>query len=395
MLFRPLVLGIALVVVGAGSPVWAAAQPAGAAPTATAPVTPTTSAMPTAATGHAAPTTAPTTAHAAPPEAPTAHAAPTEAPTAATPTTSGPTTDPIQPDSAARWIDVSVATLWTAPGRARAVDAPATTRPADPRAWLNAMTLSQRRGLTGRLETQALYGEEVRVLAESGTWSRIAVIGQSTPRLAAGYPGWVPTAQLTDRAPAAAPRTATVTRRTTRLFADAALTRPVIRVSYGTDLPVVRVTRTSVEVLALDGRHLHAARRAVRVTSTGSVRRATGAGLVAEARRFLGLPYLWAGTSGFGFDCSGFTYAVHAQLGVSIPRDAGAQHRVGRPVTRAKLKPGDLVFFANRSGIHHVGMYVGRGRMIHAPRTGAKVRIESIRTRYWTREYAGARRYPS
>lgn len=296
-------------------------------------------------------------------------------------------------DPERRWVGVSVATLWTAPGLARRVDAPAVATPADPRAWLSAMTLTQRRGLNGRLETQALYGEEVRILDQSGSWSRVAVISQSTPRLEAGYPGWVPTEQLTDRAPSPRSRTATVTSRTTRLFEDPALTRPAMRVSYGTDLPVVAATRSTVEVLTLDGRRLHAARRAVRLTSAAAARTATGAALVTEARRFLGLPYLWAGTSGFGFDCSGFTYAVHAQLGVAIPRDAGAQSRAGRPVARGALRPGDLVFFATRSGVHHVGMYVGRGRMIHAPRTGATIRIESIRTRHWTREYAGARRF--
>lgn len=114
--------------------------------------------------------------------------------------------------------------------------------------------------------------------------------------------------------------------------------------------------------------------------------------MVAEARKFLGLQYLWAGTSGFGFDCSGFTHSVYLAYGVTIPRDADRQAVRGTPVAASDLKPGDLVFFrASPSGpIGHVGMYVGSGEMIDAPHTGAPVRIDSV----WSfGNYAGARRY--
>jgi len=120
----------------------------------------------------------------------------------------------------------------------------------------------------------------------------------------------------------------------------------------------------------------------------------TGQELVAEARRFLGLQYLWAGTSGFGFDCSGFTHAVYAALGVTIPRDAGDQRAAGAVVARARLRPGDLVFFRNAAGsIHHVGLYIGGGRMIHSPRTGSPVATVSLSVQPYAREYAGGRRF--
>ena len=112
---------------------------------------------------------------------------------------------------------------------------------------------------------------------------------------------------------------------------------------------------------------------------------------------FSGLGYLWAGTSGFGYDCSGFTAAVYAAHGITIPRDASDQATVGRPVGPGQLQPGDLLFFASNGGrglIHHVAMYVGGGLMIQSPATGSTIetvpvgRLDRIAGEYW-----GARRY--
>jgi cell wall-associated NlpC family hydrolase len=86
---------------------------------------------------------------------------------------------------------------------------------------------------------------------------------------------------------------------------------------------------------------------------------------------------------------------VYAQLGVTIPRDATPQFATGTPVARVRdLRKGDLVFFRTRSGaIHHVGIYAGKGRMIHSPRTGQPVQVSSITKGLWAREFAGGRRY--
>src|SRR5690606_38044107 len=123
-----------------------------------------------------------------------------------------------------------------------------------------------------------------------------------------------------------------------------------------------------------------------------------GADLLATAREFLGLPYLWGGTSGFGVDCSGFVYLVHRAHGLLIPRDAGPQrdHGWGRPVEREELAPGDLVFFAHdqgRGAVHHVAMYAGDGRMIHAPNSERSVEEIPLDTPPYGEKYAGARRY--
>ena len=295
----------------------------------------------------------------------------------------------------ARWVRVSVATLWVHPGEARAVDAPAMSYPADPRAWVRAMSTTQKRWLVGRLETQALYGSKVYVLGMSGGWSHVAAAGQPTPRNRWGYPGWVPTRQLTDVEPPATDTVALVRPPTVWLYETPELTGRVLEVSCGTRLPVGSASGQAVEVLLLDGAHAYVRRAGVVLHETGTAwQPPTGAQLVAQARRFAGLGYLWAGTSGFGVDCSGFTQLVYKAFGVTIPRDASDQATVGaRVATRGALRAGDLVFFRDSAGaIHHVGLSVGDGKMIHAPSTGSSVTTVSLSSEPYRSEFAGGRR---
>jgi peptidoglycan DL-endopeptidase CwlO len=113
-----------------------------------------------------------------------------------------------------------------------------------------------------------------------------------------------------------------------------------------------------------------------------------GGQAVAIAMQYLGTPYVWGGQSPSGFDCSGFTMYVWAQLGVSLPHNAAAQYGYGSPVPSNALEPGDLVFF---DGLGHVGIYVGNGAFIHAPHTGDVVKISSL-TGWYADNYVGARR---
>ena len=101
-----------------------------------------------------------------------------------------------------------------------------------------------------------------------------------------------------------------------------------------------------------------------------------GSSVVGAALSQLGVPYKWAGASpGEGFDCSGLTMWAYAQVGVSLPHNASAQHGMGTPVDRANLQPGDLVFF---NGDSHEGMYIGGGQFVHAPHTGDVVKISNL-----------------
>ena len=89
-----------------------------------------------------------------------------------------------------------------------------------------------------------------------------------------------------------------------------------------------------------------------------------GQALVNSAKKYLGVPYVWGGTSPRGFDCSGLVQYVCRQNGISVPRVAASQRNAGRYVSRANLQPGDLVFFGNGGRITHVGIYVGNGNMM-------------------------------
>jgi cell wall-associated NlpC family hydrolase len=119
--------------------------------------------------------------------------------------------------------------------------------------------------------------------------------------------------------------------------------------------------------------------------------------LVLAAMNFLGVPYKRGGDSAEeGFDCSGFTrHIFELSIGLVLPRRADQQaEQAGLlNVKRDELKPGDLVFFNTmRRAFSHVGIYVGDGKFIHAPRTGGEVRVEDMRQAYWVKRYNGARR---
>ncbi|HEY7561468.1 MAG TPA: NlpC/P60 family protein [Gaiellaceae bacterium] len=112
-------------------------------------------------------------------------------------------------------------------------------------------------------------------------------------------------------------------------------------------------------------------------------------GVVGIAMQYLGIPYQWGGSSpSTGFDCSGFTMYVYAQVGVSLPHNAAMQYGYGSPVSRSELAPGDLVFF---NGLGHMGIYIGGNQFIHSPHTGDVVKISSI-TGWYASTYVGARR---
>ncbi len=219
-------------------------------------------------------------------------------------------------------IGVSVATVWTSPEAPRDIDAAAIADVPDVAAWLAGLTPGDRLGLHGRTLTQLLGGEPVTVVDErdgqedgrEDDWCEVVAPWQPVPGKD-GYRGWVRTAHL--RGPVAG---------------DPASPSGVV--------PADRIA------------------------------------VVAYAERFVGLTYLWGGTSPAGFDCSGLVHYCYRQAGILVPRDSPDQATTVTPVPLGTEEPGDLYFFARSGGrVYHVGFVTGRGRMLHAPEGDGSGRI--------------------
>ena len=277
-------------------------------------------------------------------------------------------------------VDVTVATLWKAPNLYRAIDRPSTTNPVDLGAWnRNLATTALRVWLDAHVQTQALYAQTVTVLARSGSWARVAVRDEPDPQDPHGYPGWLPVSQLRTGYDETGP-SETVVARSALLRLNSGRT---LALSYGTRLPWIRTDSAGRAVVRTPDGYGTIASAAL------GARHPTGASIVAEAKRFVGLRYLWGGLSAWGFDCSGLVWDVFRTHGLTIPRDADPQFRYGTPVARTDLRPGDLVFYGTQRFVHHVAIYAGNGVMVEAPDSAHSVRVVPLRDR----GYAGARRY--
>jgi cell wall-associated NlpC family hydrolase len=270
-------------------------------------------------------------------------------------------------------IDVSVATLWKAPNLARAIDRPSLTNPVDPAQWSHDLATTESRvWLDSHVQTQALYGQQVVVLARSAGWARVAVVDEPDPQNVHGYPGWLPVSQLAPDFDRSGNPVVVLARTGTLRIRGRTL-----QLSYGTELPSLSKGR----VRTPDGIGT--------LTGTAPTLRATNASIIAQAKRFLGTHYLWGGLSSWGFDCSGIIWDVYRAHGLTIPRDADPQRHHGRPVARSALRRGDILFFGSPSYAEHDAIYLGGDRMLEAPDSAHRVRIVPVRWTY----YIGARRY--
>lgn len=330
----------------------------------------------------------------------------------------GPQAAPLVPGAQAV-VAVAVSTMWVSPDAPRpGIDDPALASPVDPDGWnANLCDDSARGALLPLLETQALYGALVQVDEVRGDWVRAVVLGQGTARDARGYPGWLPARHLVvDRDFAHRMRMdprALVTADFAPLVIETAprdgVPAPPDRIGYTTVLPVITEEdgRTpaggeeTVQVALPGGGVAELSREDVLLRGGAGERHGTGTteAVIADGERYLGLQYLWAGMTAWGFDCSGFVRAILLAHGIEIARDAGDQLRAsGLPfVEREDLQRGDLVFFSNGPGtdsIRHVAMWIGDGRILHSPNFRRTV-VEEPLDEYDVRgEYAGAVRPP-
>ncbi|MFN4032129.1 MAG: NlpC/P60 family protein [Fimbriimonadales bacterium] len=134
-------------------------------------------------------------------------------------------------------------------------------------------------------------------------------------------------------------------------------------------------------------------RQLSRMQAAPSVESGKAPGVVSRALGYLGARYSYGGSGARGFDCSGFTAYIYRQHGIRLPHNSAAQYRVGKPVPRSELRPGDLVFFRTRGNrISHVGIYMGNGKFVHASSARGRVRIDTLNSGYYRQRYVGARR---
>ena len=291
--------------------------------------------------------------------------------------------------------------LWSRPEKARRTDAPALANPARLREWADSLTVASLLDLANRdcTVSQALLGTPVLVREMRGDWVKIAVPGQSTPQDAAGYPGWIPARQLMFSADFVARENwpfVQIRAPKTPLYADDALHYPINEAVYDTRLPYLASNGVAYAALLPDGSMAWVARKdSAYFRSMSALPPPTGAELLRRGHRFLGAPYLWGGITPYGFDCSGLMYTLFHAHGITLPRDTPQQFEQGVAVGERDLRPGDLLFFGKggRQGrVHHVGLYAGDRRMLHAPNPRRTVRIAPLQASGFEREYIGARR---
>ena len=247
--------------------------------------------------------------------------------------------------------------------------------------------------------SQALLGQTVGVLEAWGDFLRV--------RTPDAYEGWLPVRSVLPYASAAAPRYARqgrvveVTSLVANVYRDADVTtaRPS-RVAPLTTRLEVKADGPSERWLALrlpDGATGWIQRGDVKpVDPAAAPKRGTPEEIVATARRFLGVPYLWGGMSAHGLDCSGFVGQVYRAAGVVLPRDADLQFEdpTAAPVERDALQPGDLVFFGrDAKHVSHVGLSLGGARFLNATTWQVPVvREDTLDDPHWSSIYQGARR---
>lgn len=267
---------------------------------------------------------------------------------------------------------VPVSTVWTAPDAPRDIDAPATVAQPDVAAWAKSMDTETRLGLHGRTLTQLLFAEPVLVRSERDGWSEILAPWQPSSQDALGYPGWIPSSHLGELPQSASDPVAIAV--PTAPLLDAPGGRPLAELSFATVLASDEHADGHTRVATPDGGSgwlQDSVLRSVSEPSSPDDRLRLG-------ELFLGLEYLWGGTSAYGLDCSGLIHTVSRVLGLRTPRDAHDQADTLINIPIDEARPGDLYFFAREGKrVHHVG-FVSAAGMLHASETGKRLENEPL-----------------
>ncbi len=298
--------------------------------------------------------------------------------------TPGPTRHPLHGHPDLREVAVPIATVWTSPDAPRDIDEAAVRDLPDPVAWVSVLDADgapeRRLGLHGRTLTQLLLGEPALVVEDRREWVRVVAAWQTSSEDGRGYPGWVRRAHLATPAARTEGASAFVTSARARCRIEDGSSWEL---SCGTAVWVDSVGQATATVLLPGGRRGEVPLAAVRISDKAEQPTYDSDDLLATARQFLGVRYLWGGTGAWGLDCSGLVHLTLRAHGRLLPRDAFDQASDEdhlEPVPLDQVRPGDLYFFA-RPGerVYHVGFATrsfrdaGRHWMLHAPEGGGLI----------------------
>lgn len=236
-------------------------------------------------------------------------------------------------------------------------------------------------------------GAGVNILENSGNgWLKIQY-GQGTAYVSADYVSISATAPMVN---------GTVTASILNIRQQPSLSGAVIaQVPNGAVLSILdtsdsywfKIRYGSIEGYAASEYINTSARQTYNQTSrSGYVDRASNAALIEYAKQYLGLPYVYGGSTPSGFDCSGFVQYVFKQFGTNLSRTTYTQVNEGSYVAKSDLQMGDLVFFGSSGNVSHVGIYISDGNFIHSSHTGDVVKISSINSGYYNTNYYCGRR---
>ena len=218
--------------------------------------------------------------------------------------------------------------------------------------------------------SQLLYSEVIEITKEQGSFVKVRQLD--------GYEGWVYSAYFKGLLKKEAKSflklsKSVITSINANIYNKKSNLLPPYNIFYGTVVSVKSRRQGKTSIVLPDENTIHIKGNRFRPIEDNNRHEITGIRLVREAKKFLGIPYLWGGVTPLGYDCSGLVQAVFRSFGIILPRDTKDQIKTGIPVPENSIKNGDLLFF-NR----HVGIAIGKTKLIHASRFSGGIRIESL-----------------